>query len=83
MEIKKKYPNVLSSAVSKKCSQEQDDLDILIRKIFEIIDTYYIEWQAEEIKHLIQGFVEQQVQVEEIKEEIYIPNNIRIIYEQE
>lgn len=35
---------------------ENDRLDELVRKIFEIIDTYHIEWQAEDIKILIENF---------------------------
>ncbi len=30
-----------------------DDLDILIREIYKAIDTYYLEWQAYEVKQLL------------------------------
>lgn len=36
-----------------------DRLGNLVKKIFEIIDTYYIEWQAKEIEDLIQDYAEQ------------------------
>ena len=44
---------------------KQDRLDILVRKFFEIIDTYYIDWQADEIKELILGYIAEQPRIDE------------------
>jgi hypothetical protein len=44
--------NILDSSESK-----EDDLDILIRDIFKAIDTYYLDWQAYEVKQLILAYL--------------------------
>lgn len=34
----------------------------LVKRIFEIVDTYYIDWQAEEIRELIEEYATTQTQ---------------------
>jgi hypothetical protein len=45
------------NAIESKDNNEDDGLNILVRRIFEAIDTYYIESAAEEVKQLILEYV--------------------------
>ena len=36
---------------------KRDDLGILVREIYEVIDTYYLEWQAYEVKQVIIAYL--------------------------
>lgn len=38
--------------------KQSDEIDVAVRRIFEIVDTYYIDWQADEIRKLIEQLLE-------------------------
>jgi hypothetical protein len=59
---KSSFPQIYEMSLSSfETTDKNNELDSLVRKIFEIIDTYQIDWQVQEIKELIQVFVEQQI----------------------
>ncbi len=45
--------DLLGVSLFSKNTNTEDFLDLLIRRIFEIIDTYYIEHQAKDVKELL------------------------------
>ena len=49
--------DLLCVSLPSKNADKEDSLDILIRHIFEIIDTYYIKHQADDVKKLLLAYL--------------------------